>query len=286
MHSTGRVEIQNDIVYSKLSNLDIKFPRNKINPNGTQSFQLPTDSEIKQAMQRARENAIVDASEFGMKVNLNAIVKELHCDRQGTIMNNRPPKPIEEILLEENYSGDVDDCHSNIDPFSPFVEIEYRLGCKKQVNKSALVWLLSESKDSLSNNRLSRVQGLKKSLSCKRQLNFEKQTTNANLTKNDQIQIGDYCIFYNKKELSKNNEENPELVMGAVMRFKYIKGRTDKDKAYTWDFASVKADLRKEKQRGINVLASWYNLDHNGSLRPMNCLNYFHVNIENYVGTL
>lgn len=129
-------------------------------------------------MQRARENAIEDASAFGMKVNLDAI---LHCDRQGTMMNNRPPKPIEEILLEEIHSRDVDDCRSNINPSSPFVEIEYRRGCKKQVRKLTLVWLLSESKDSLSNDRLSRVQGSKKTLSCKRRLNFEKQRTNANL---------------------------------------------------------------------------------------------------------
>lgn len=189
-------------------------------------------------------------------------------------------------MLESNdCSQDIADCNLSIDSSSPFVEMEYRPGSKKQVRKSTLVWLLSESKDKLSNDRLSRVQGFKKVSSCKRRLNFKKPNTNVNLTKNDQIQIGDYCIFCNK-ENNKDHHQIHELVIGAVLGFKYIKGRTDKEKGYSWDFAPVKTDLPEKSKRGINVLASWYHFDCSGNLQPINGMNCFHISIENYVATL
>lgn len=45
-HLVGRVELQNDIVYIKLADKDITFPRNKINNAQLNKYKLPSDTEM------------------------------------------------------------------------------------------------------------------------------------------------------------------------------------------------------------------------------------------------
>lgn len=280
LHMIGRVELQNDIVHSKLANLNISFPRNKINRCGI-NFQLPNDEDIKTTMSNARENAIKDSKAFGIEMNQ---YDDIYCgiDEALSAYAKNKKRKIEEVYVDGNireYSNE-----ENIDCMSRFVEIESQPGKTKKIKKSKLVWILSDPKNSLSNDRLRRVQGSTQTTSCKRRLKFTKKITQKKWDKMNEIQIGDFCIFRNNH--TEIDHQNSGLIFGAVIGFKYIKGNSEKHKQYTWDFAPVQSDLPEEERRGINVSASWHRFDLNGNLKPFDNVNCFHVDIENYVATL
>lgn len=297
IHMIHRIEVQNDIVYSKLSNLDVNFPRNRIQTNHKIKFRLPNDNDIKIAMSTAKEDAIKDAMTFGMEVDCNTIV---YCNINEISINELKNKKrkIEEIYLKEtssvskvakiectntkDYSCSHDQLLSKCT--SPFVEVETQDGKMKTIRKSTMVWLMTDSKESLSNDRLKRVQSATQTTSCKKRLNFKKNFTQKKLSKEEEIQIGDCCIFQN--DTIKSNQNNSDLIFGVVIGFKYKKGDNEKQKQYTWEFAPIETNLPEEKRRGITVLASWFQFNFNGSLHPVKDISCFYVDITNYVVTL
>lgn len=56
-HLVGRIELQNDIVYIRLANAGVYFPRNKINKAILNDNKLPTDAEIDEMMVLAKKNS-------------------------------------------------------------------------------------------------------------------------------------------------------------------------------------------------------------------------------------
>lgn len=60
------------------------------------------------------------------------------------------------------------------------------------------------------------------------------------------------------------------------MGFIYSKGKSQKERQYSWDFASV-------TDNNIQVLATWYRLQPNGKFTAYEGCNSFYVEISSYV---
>lgn len=287
-HMVGRVELQNDIVYVKLAETDICFPRNKINKAKLNQHKLPCDTEISNTIKRAKTVAINDVQKFGIKIELSSSIeysklKDLSTEEcqndSDTESNERDTQHIPEHTLECN--------KPNL-----FIEITLDNGTKKTVRKSTYLWSLLDATPRLSNDRLSRVQSSKKTAVEKqlkltsRRLVFKKEITPTQteailtLCKNAEIQIGDWSIF----EADKDGEKI--FVMGNVLSFRYIKGRTIKEKKYSWDFAPIEPPTNVTSPRGIEVSASWFQIGEQTNLTPFGDLNSFFINISRYVITM
>lgn len=291
-HLVGRIELQNDIVYSKLANSGISFPRQKQFNSSKCHVQLPSDDEIRAEMQRAREDAIKDAISFRMQVDIG----EIRATKLSPVdINTR--EEIHNEHAEDSGDDDVDhsstlECSSlpdfsgeivNIDNSGSYVKVPCNNGKTKVLRKSHLVWLLTDSKEGLSSDRLKRVQGHDTKNSVARQLQFKRSQTPSGIIEEKEIQIGNWCIFINDD----SRRCNEKFLYGSVLGFQYIGGKTWKEKKYTWDYALVKPDPKsKNPNRGINVLALWYSFGVNGTLNALEKNHSFYCNIENYVATI
>lgn len=162
-HSVGRIELQNDIVYSKLANMDINFPRNKVLNMSECQFQLPTDDEIKWQMEKARETALKDAFALGMIIDSKSISSATlsHTDMALHEDHDTYDSDEEVLSLQSVECSSFVDCGEsmlNEDNSGSFVSVPYINGKTKVIRKSHLIWLLTDSKDGLSSDRLKRVQ--------------------------------------------------------------------------------------------------------------------------------
>lgn len=288
-HLIGRIELQNDIVYVKLSDMNISFPRNKINEMNLNHCELPSDDEIRAEISSAKVIAITNAAKFGIIVHSDEIEKcqlkqtnvfkkryynkkKIECDRE-----NREPEHTSEFNRFEN---------------SPLIDITLASGAKKTVRKSTLLWTLTESKQKLSSDRLKRVRDAGQDTKPKkrRRLEFKKAVSpNHNvsilsLIRKDELQIGEWSIFQYTK-LTETNEPIEVFVTGNILSFKYINGKTEKDKQYSWEFAPVTPDP-KCQLKGIEVLASWFEVVPNELFTPIANINSFYINIGKYVTSL
>lgn len=61
----GRIEVQNNIMYSKLSSHPIPFPNKRMNKS--KIFTLPSDHEIEATIRRAKVEAMKCAQKLGME---------------------------------------------------------------------------------------------------------------------------------------------------------------------------------------------------------------------------
>lgn len=276
IHMIGRVEIQNDIIYSKLANTGISFPQNKINSSATAKFQLPSDFEIQEEMLKAKKNAIKDAIYFGMECSDSSIRCDLTTQSLKTACNRK--RKIEEVYVDSLVHRTPEKSSSETNDNNRFVEIRSQ-GTQKMIRKSTYVWLLSDASNPLSNDRLKRVQGAKKQGTARQRLFFPREMPTKELINAIEIQLGDWCVF-----LLKNNAS--DLMFGRINSFKYIAGKNESEKQYTWDFAPIDPQLPEDKKRGISVMSSWYRIDSAMDIKQSNDLNCFYINIDNYVATL
>lgn len=67
-HLIDRIELQNDIVFNKLAEVDVSFPRLKNRTAKFKFFPLPSNEEMKTALLNAQKRALKDASKFGINV--------------------------------------------------------------------------------------------------------------------------------------------------------------------------------------------------------------------------
>lgn len=168
----------------------------------------------------------------------------------------------------------------NLNPseFSPFVEIDAgnRIKC---VRKSTLIGLLSDNKEKLSSDRLKRVQSSNKR-SVRRMLEIvDVSPQNRVLNSMNEIQIGDWCLFQNPFVDTRNEID---FMLGIILSFKYVNGRTEKDKEYSLDFAPVH---HSSNSRGVEVLSTWNGIDENGKINNIEYHCSF-LNIDHYFATL
>lgn len=91
-----------------------------------------------------------------------------------------------------------------------------------------------------------------------------------------EIKAGDWCIF-------RNLDQNimTKYILGNVLAFRYINGKTNREKQYSLDFAPV---YHEKNSRGVEVLASWYSMDTNGIVIGHAVSSF--INIEQYVVNL
>lgn len=288
LHIIHRVELLNDIVYSKLASSDVFFPRIENKKQTYIEFELPTDESINDVIKSAKDEALNDAKNLGMHVNdsdinkcecfipnlnFDDIVEENESSDEDNDMN-------ENWFSETNHLFDfssLKEYESDLNEICPFIEVPSKSGGLKTVRKSSVVWLLSDTRENLSSDRLRRVQNTTKSKSCQRRLEFSQ--INSSLQNHfvtlEELQIGNWCICKYKS----TSTDNPIILFGAVLSFRYINGETEKKKNYTWDFAKVSSSNERE----IEVLSSWYQLDSNEKLYQTYS---FYINIKSYVATL
>lgn len=277
-HLVGRVELQNDIVYIKLADQDISFPRNKINEAQLNQYKLPSDSEIINAINEAKKDAIEDAGKFGIDVEPTEIEQ---CEFKNTS---------EENLIDDEIDADVAHIPEQSTESSAFIDITLNNGTKKSIRKSTYLWTLTDPRQHLSNDRLKRVQEAKeqskhkkKQISSKpRRLVFRKELSPnpiLSLCKNEELQIGDWAIF--QIEIKKK----VIFAVGNILSFRYRDGKTAKERKYTWDFAPI-VPPKGVKARGIEVMASWFEIGSATIHAPVDLLNSFYIDIEKYIATL
>lgn len=153
---------------------------------------------------------------------------------------------------------------------SPYTIVIDNTGKEYVVRKSSIVWLLTNTKHSLSSDRLQRV----------RDEEFNKQqkgctTQRTRLTKdnclqiNQEVFVGDWCLFYFEKR----------FVIGLILSFSYITGTTYRTREYSRNFASVSSEKK------IGTLCNWYSWTDSGHLYEESKHKYF-VNLENYRATI
>lgn len=281
-HLIGRVELMDDIMNFKLSEIDVHFPRNPIHKAKLNHFELPSDSQIDDTIREALRTAVEDAMKFGMlftekdieKCELKQVEVALcrsdersninHIDLGIASTNNNR-------LLDHDYMKDYSS--HDIKESSSFVNVSGTNG-DKIVRKSTLLWSLSNSRNKLSSDRLRRVQARNKT--ARRQLEFIDVSFDTQLVnRNSDIKIGDWCLFQNIFE-----EDNSAWLLGNILSFRYMNAKTKKEKKYSWDFVSV---AREDNSRGIEVLASWQKVDIYGIFQNVICS---FISIDNYVASI
>lgn len=300
-----RIELQNNIAYFELADKNVSFPRIQNRSKNLTTYPLPSDEQIRQTLREAQNIAVADALKFGMVVNISDI---LQCKlRKGQVRQNVQNKDQNLICNENNLSHD-DLVFSNLKDYSEkachiddrFVQVFDEVGSTKTVLKSSLVWVLTETKGVLSNDRLRRVQGqsgistkrkniTRKDIEISPQVASKRSKHLIGVRVDEEIKVGNWCIFKwnaNTPE-SCNADTNVQknIVHGAVLAFKYIVGKTEKEKQYTMDFASVLNDVKIDG-REIEALATWYKYGENNALEPFSENNNFFINITNYIATV
>lgn len=312
IHLIERIELQNDIVYEKLANV-VRFPRVPIDQQelkDAEHFKLPSDPDIFMAIKSALDDAVQITSKFGMNFDQNNIPKcrsrmphvarhnfksndgsesdttasasddELDDGYAESIMNRTEELNLrtyndainDEVLLSEN---------------SKYIKLNESDGSSKVVLKSSIVWLLSESRDKLSSDRLKRVQGTQpQKIKIKRQKISQNTEADA-FFKSDEICIGDWCVFRLDNTSSNTCKPNITLpaesaignvLIGSVLAFRFCTGKTEKDRQYHHDFVKIET-------QNIEVLSTWYTVDINGILQSLSINSNFFVDLQNYVAT-
>lgn len=291
LHMIGRIELMNEISYFKLPSINLprisQREKHKI-------FSLPSNEEIQSEMKRAFESALSEVKKYGMSISPDDIRT---CQlRKGTLPCKGAKvqtKTYDEDLNQShkmdfthfrNYAGDMD---GELNGSSKFIEvIDEGEGTVKYIRKSAIVWNILEGKKKSSNDRLVRVRknsGNRKSTSTE-ELISKKTTIRDDLYISSEISVGDWCIFKicgdNSNEYGQPKNIITSIIIGRVLGFKYIKGKSEKEKQYSWDIAPIVSD--SSNKRGIEVLAIWNELRSNSTVEALSTPSFF-VNIENYV---
>lgn len=184
IHMIGRIEVQNDISYCKLSIDGIELPHKR--KSKTTIYQLPTNEEIRDTIEKARTEAFqiaekfgitnslsnldqIDKFEFKSKLNLNEIDKKAgeemyddELDDDITEKSDNYNDSFEEHFENDNEINEIElmdtDPNFGLDTASRFTYIIDENDRQKLVLKSSLLWMLTESKTKMSNDRTKRFK--------------------------------------------------------------------------------------------------------------------------------
>lgn len=304
-HMISRIDLQNEIIHFELKDTGIIFPRIDNRLSKILTFSLPSDDEIKYCVQSAKDRAINDAKAFGMLMNeneisfcdlpvvdvknLNALIDEEDFDGndtvglQKTINVENECENLSNILADSLSIRDDSDEMSIIDENSRLTQITDNNGEVKTVQKSFVVWMLSDSKEKLSNDRLQRVQYKpnQKRITPRRALsvpNLFSAVDNHLICVSQEISLGQWCIF--RKTSDKRYAINiNNCILGAVMCFQNKNGKNQNERQYLFDSASV-------NNNNVQVQATWYRINKNQELIPFKVDNSFFIDVSSYIVTL
>lgn len=147
LHMIGRIEVQNDIAYFKLSEGNVSFPLSHKRSKKTQFYELPSDIEIDSTLQEAKQAALQDAQMFGMESP-----DDLDTGHQfhSNVFSREDGEEDDEII---DHSIEVVEEHGDIgerlDSNSPFTNVIDENGHSRVIRKST---------KKVSKDRLRRVQ--------------------------------------------------------------------------------------------------------------------------------
>lgn len=157
----GRVEVLNHISYVRLAKSGVNFPHSRIGK--TAIYQMPTDEIINDTLCKARDEAMKEASKFGMtnfdgiddfQITSKLIVdfeEEDYSDDEEYLGadSSGPTTDAEECVNFDIEGADSDD----IDENSPLIAIYDVNNTKKLVPKRTFLWMLCEPAATQSNDR-------------------------------------------------------------------------------------------------------------------------------------
>lgn len=106
-----------------------------------------------------------------------------------------------------------------------------------------------------------------------------------NYVVNEEIYIGDWCIFSEGvcENLSgEDSLEDPKRLIGMVLGFSYLTGKTFKDREFSKSFAPVTSDVSK----GIGMLCTVYTYNVVGVLSSVPGDKHKYARIESYIATI
>lgn len=301
-HMVSRIDLQNEIIHSKLKDTGIRFPRNEKKMNKNHFSPLPSNEEIMNCMIEAKTCAIIEAKSFGMSVEENEIS---FCDLPAVDVKNVdnlmddddffPNEPIFQessndeqnddlcdMLIDKLSIQDKSEMKPKIDESSRFTQVTGSDGSMKTVPKSFVVWMLSDSKEKMSNDRLQRVRNK----SACQATTFQRVQSAPDLSTlgdshivsiSNEISLGKWCIFKKSSKRCANNFNN--CILGAILCFQYKEGKNQKQKQYTLDSVSVGSE-------NVQTLATWYRVDSKGALIPCDSENSFFIDINCYIATI
>lgn len=309
LHMIGRLEVQNDILYTKLSGLGIPLPKLESKDASCKNkiYELPIDEEIDQTLERAKRFAISDAIRFGMDIDPSEIdvcsfpipkfnVEE-ECDNSEDEeeLENDLVHGIENDEISEFHDSDYDD-HDNGDEVNTmsnqFTTFNDHSGKIVSIRKSTLVWLLSDGTKKISNDRLTRVQlsnAHDESMIGKSRLRKSHNSNDLEQSENiinvaRQINIGDWCFFKYKEKECKASEDVKAICIGRILAFKLTHGRTAKEKVYKSE--TVDLNMNPKLADELDVLCSWYFLNDRARLEPVKTENHFFSSLKDYIVTI
>lgn len=158
LHKIGRIEVQNDIAYSKFSDKEIEFPASHKKREKTKIFDLPSDNEITYTLEIAKQKAIENALVFGMysdDIDNYKVPSKLSIfddDNEDDIYENEDN--IHDYDSNDALENENMDEHEQIS-FTTFTDDD---GVERTIRKSTLIWMYTEPGISISKDRLRRVQ--------------------------------------------------------------------------------------------------------------------------------
>lgn len=290
LHMVRRLEVQNDILYTKLAGVDIKLPKLEKQRKTTTVYALPTEEEIEQCLNRAKRFAVNDASQFGMHIDSSEIE---NCEI--FLPNELDSNDSEEMSDYEDWSSDDEFSNENADNINAvseddvfleeeeeenqhraFITVTDHMGQQKLMRKSTLVWSLCEGTKKISSDRLIRVQEKNNAINPN---TSNEASTRTLVYVSKHIKLGDWCFFKIEADAGKTN-----YIFGFLNAFRFANRRLVKDKTYKFDSVNLldKPNLSKE----IEVLSTWYMLTDKGALVPTKVENHFFISMEKYIATV
>lgn len=302
LHMISRVELTNKIAYT---NETISIPRiqSRIRENlkSKPIESLPSDQEILDIMERARQAAIKEADAFGMHYKENDIIQTELNSLSGGNSAIIETVDIHDLFEDMETNAFVDEDviaeHSELESlrntaFDSFVEIIRADGSIEKVKKSTFVWSLTESVDKLSSDRNKRVYGPNSDQSSKKKAKLVIVSDKENpIVKANILSVGSWAIFNNfsidsiQKCFDANTCENISsngYLIGKILGFRSVeKGRSKQYKPN-----HVKIDEIRTSSHSIHVLAVCYVCNKEGILTKVNAKDNFELNLNHYFGTI
>lgn len=263
LHMISLVELMNKIIFSYE---EIVSPR--IKPNCKTSnlatgltMNLPSNEEILQAMMNARNDALQKSAEFGMIVTWEGIIT---CDVQN--LNASIEETLSDDAFEEEYEYAMEADLLAEDLGSNLIEVVDMDGSSRKMKKSTFIWMISESNDKLSSDRLKRVQGS----DFQQNKRFKSSTTIDNklhLFKSENLEIGEWAIFRSNNDAIQENTSTDisldNYLIGIVVGFRYVQEKNQVRK-YKYNYAPTTGKTEENKtldktvDKTIQVLCIWY----------------------------
>lgn len=298
LHMIRRLEVQTDIIYTKLSKVDIKVPKLEKKRRTTKIYALPTEEEIEDCLSRAKRFALNDAVKFGMNINAEeidhceiSISKSLNENANENVDDSSdfeiddaiPNEPEIEDTDDMNETPQSNDIFEEEDTERAFVSVTDHTGRKVLMRKRQYVWLLSEGTKKISSDRLIRVQE-KHTVVTPDSVPSISDTRSGIVYVTNNIRLGDWCVFNG----GGTDNDSEMIFIGLIHAFRFANRKLVKDKIYKFDSVnfSEKPNLKQE----LEVLSSWYVVNDKAALVPSkeanHSSNHYFIRIEKYIATL